>query len=418
MLSKLFKAMPYALSVGNFDAYDDMKERYDRIVKRLNGPQPGERLASAFMTSRYGMGSMSPLMGKTLDLFGGQKAITAKLLPAFAAIEGVISKLGPYGLVIAAAVEAGKMFAEVIGKAATTIYEFAQAASNAINTFTRFSFSNGGSVAANSQLYAVGRAGGLSAQEISGIVQSIQSRITSDPIAMAAGMKLGVYNLPAAFGNQDLASQTLKVVQSLREIKDPNERLRLARTVGAEGLLPLTAVSDRQFALAQQDAATRSGIMTPDAMQKAADFQASMGRIADAVQNLEAAASPAILGRLTDFFNKLATIMNGIATWLSKNQDIINGVLNNLSRAANAATGGATGTAEMLFNAASGHFQGLQQSLDKNTAATAANTAALGYGAPGSYGRATRGDAAGSGMLSGLALRMSMDQAGFRVSTF
>lgn len=330
-----------------------------------------QRIVNALMSTRLNIGHASPLVGRT------------------AAALGLTSATAAPALLIAGAAAA----------AASALYHLAESSAAAGNAFGRFTDATGSSGSSAAQLQMLGTAGGI---DTASIAQSIQEHITSDPAGMAAGLRLGVHNLPGPYGNQDYGQQALTVVASLRKITNVVERLRLARAVGAEGLLPLTRLSDSQFAKSQGDSNVRSSIMSPEFLQKSADFQASFGRIGDAIQNLLAAAGQEEMQRLTNLFNHLADALNGLASWIQGHQGFVDFV----TQAGEISSG--------LLGAGVSASQGndLTRAVDENTKATRDNTAIIGK--PGFYGHTTRG----SSMPSGWNGQSLNDQATIGLSAF
>jgi hypothetical protein len=336
---------------------------------------PSQRLMSALMGTRLNIGHASPSIGQSLKALGIGGAEAA---PALLAIGAVVT-------------------------VATAFYKLSEQASELANTFGRFNDATGSSGAGAAQLMALGSAGGI---DTASIAQSIQDRITSDPAGMAAGLRLGVHNLPGPYGNQDFGQQELQVIAALRKITNVVDRLRLARAVGAEGLLPLTRLSDAQFAKSQADANVRSSIMTPGFLQGSADFQASLSRVGEAFKNLIAAVGQGEMQRLTGFLNNIADALNNLASWMSAHKSFID-LMTQIAEAT------ISPTASALISAS--QHNDLSHAIADNTRATRDNTAILGK--PGFYGRATRGSAIPSG-FNGMSLAQSRDIAVLQGSSF
>lgn len=377
-LSRVFDAMHYAASIGNDAAFDDAKDQYDRLSKRLQPKQPQNKLLQALMTTRFNVGHASPLVGRTLAAAGVDAAAAG---PA----AGLLLASG-------AAIEAAK-----------AIWEMAKSAADATNSFSRLSISLGSSASTSGRLQAYG----LSPDQASGIAERVQSSITGSPMGTAAGLRLGVYNLPGIYGNQDYGQQALTVIQNLQKVRNPNDRLALARQLGITDILPSLNASSGQLAANARTSAVTASLMTPDMASKAEDFQLSLDRVQVAIQNIITAVSPSVLSRLTDFLNGIANIADGLATWLSQHQGLIDGLVNigmhtRLGNVASIISMGA-GTSDV----------DLARSLDRNTKATEANTLAI----PGSYGNISRQGVAGSHMGNGFELRKALDAGALVQST-
>jgi hypothetical protein len=399
-MAALYEAMHRAISAGNFDAFDDAKEAYDKLRNRASGPRPGQRLAGLIGTTRFGAGGVSPLLGRALDIAGGTGSMLKSLEPILAPVEAMLSKLGPYGLVLVGLTEATKT-------AATTVFDMAQSAAEAGNSFSRFAFATGSSTGNNARLMSLGSAIGLSPGDIAGISQRIQGAITGSPEGQAAGLQLGIWNLPGMFGQQDYGAQTLQVVRALRSM-NPDARLRWARTADAEDLLPLTQLSDRQFNYIDQDASVRAKIMSPEMIQKSADFQAALGRFQNAIQNLMTAIGSNGLDLATRGLNLLADGINGLAGSGQALQDLGRVLVDLVS--------GDIGAASFdLIKMHNDATVGWEKAIKENTTATQQNTAAV-VGQPGFFGKITRGEPLGQGM-NGMAYREAIDAGiGYRLS--
>jgi len=384
--------------------YQDTLKAFNRAQYQLN-KKPNSKFMNAVMSTRFNIGHASPLVGRSL----------AALEEAGIATEVV----GPLGLV------AGAAYMVV-----TSLYDLARRSAEVGNEFSRLQLSTGGSVQSTAMLTTIGNALGISPSSMGSIAQSFQNAITSDPMARAAGMKLGVFNLPGMFGNQDLAGQMTTAITHLFSIKNPTDRLTLARQTNIAELLPLALMSNPQIAHVKPDAATTSSLMTAQFQTEAADFQAGLGRIGQALNNVLMALGPNVLPVVDDFLNQLADSLNNFAKWASTHGQIITMFFDALLLALNPFAFGPSIARGIQSGAANpfnpdlrdwdpntgGPGQSSQSSaLQANTDATRANTQAIRAMIPGTYGT-TRRDI-GTGLPSGLN-GQSIDRANLNLSAF
>jgi hypothetical protein len=374
-------ALLQALQSGTLtpDRYADTYDAYKRNEKRLRATNPRSKLMTALMSTRFNVGNASPLVGRTLDALGVEAEAAAPPLIAVGA---------------AAA-------------AAKALYDLAHQSVETANAFTRLSTSLGSSPGTTAQLSSIASASGLSPEQAGSVAQRIQDRISTDPIAAAAGMRLGVFNLPGIYGNQDYGQQALTVIQHLRQIKDPNEQLRLARAVGAEDLLPAVKyMSNQDVSNLQSDAGVTSRAFGPQMSEDAERFQVAEGRISQAIKNLAAVATDGTVERLTSAFNGIANILENVTDWLNNHKAIIDVITN-------AAIEMIPGAGPLLNMG--GMFDNHAKVVDDNTRATKENTQAMLQ--PGTYGRMDRPGALPGG-FNGQSIAQGNDIRSMRLSTF
>ena len=272
--------------------YQDTLRAYQKAHRQLVGPSPQQRILTAIRSTRINLGGASPLVGRSMDALG--------------ALGVADPEIAPLGIAMLAATALAAAF-----------YTLATKSADIANSFTQFETQTGSSIGTTAKLQTIAASVGLTDSAIGGIAQTVQDRITSDPMARAAGLSLGVYNLPGLYGNQDYGKQLTTVINNLANVTNLNTREALARQLGVTELLPLTFISRQQRAYNAPDEATRTGLMTPQLQMEAADFQAAMGRTSMAFQNLLSALGPAVLPSITNFFNALADALNNLSTFIS-----------------------------------------------------------------------------------------------------
>jgi hypothetical protein len=257
-----------------------------------------QKLNSLFMSSRIGMsgggaGGMQimPLVGKLASLLGPE------VMAAIAVIEAIKTT-------------------------ATALFDLTKSAAAAAASFDKFRFSLGSGSGTAAALKGIGGSIGVSPEGMAGIANSVQNAISSSSMGAAFAAGMGIRNIPGPFGNQDYGKQLLRVIDGLRAIKDREERVRVARTMGAEGLLPATELSEGQYGKVKKDATISSAIFDAGMQQKSVDFLSSLNRVSEAVQNLMGALGKGFITRFTQFFNNLADAINKVAVWADKHRDL------------------------------------------------------------------------------------------------
>lgn len=351
-------------------------------------------------------GGMSRLMGQ---LPGGSKLMGMAGKAAGLAEAAEMAALGPVGLMAAAAVTAAK-----------AIFDMTKAAADAGRGFSDLQQATGSTGLGTARLRSLGSSIGLSSEATGSLSSSFSHSISSDPVAMSFASRAGVSALPRPYGNVDEGKSLMKMADYLRSIKDSSEQIRVARATGTEALLPATKLSDQQYGYAKTDAGLSSLIFDPSFQKKSADFSASLGRLSDAFVNLMSAAGESMMEPLTRVLNSLADALNLLALIAKKVEpyaEFINKIVFAPGPGAAMGSAGYHATVGSYANAAAGISSQteMKRSMDANTGALGANTAALGK--QGSYGRGSRANPIQGGM-SGMALRRGLEAGGYRLGSF
>lgn len=206
-------------------------------LDRLNAPAPtlAQRLGQAALSTRFNIGGqsggVSPLVGRTLNALGMSGATA-----------------GPVGLALAAIT--------LTAMALKSLAEAAQDGAKALKEISDTASITGGTGAQSGALRGLGISGDFA--------NSLRERLATDPLAMLGAAQSGVGRVtPSVYGgSQNNAAVVLEVLGKLRAEQDPNERIRKARMMGAESLLPLTNASDK---------ATASLLKTAEALGRLSD---------------------------------------------------------------------------------------------------------------------------------------------------
>ena len=410
MQQKLAEAALRANSSGSWRAQADVhlaQARNQKQIDRVTAPGKtlGSRVFDVLKTSRIGFSGgkaeLMPLAGKMFGL------LSSGLGPEIAALTG------PIGLVVGASVAA-----------ATGIWEMTKASAAASQQFTSFQMALGSSGQTTAALRGLAAGSGLSTGAMAGMADSLQSSITSDPLARVYAGRMGVQNYGGAFGSQDYGSQLQQVIDGLRKIPDMQERIREARELRIPDAVALTLVSPRQKALDDSDNAFTKSAFSDTFNQNSIEFNKALARVDTAFTNLMAALSGPAIQNLTDFLNTTATGINvlnnalqgkdlGKALWIFG--DIVTGI-------GDALTGNIVGAAASFgdaHKAISDAANSQIAAINKNTDATNANTAK--YPNTGVFGKGERlNNALPStiGYNGGYQLHKDIEAGGLRLGYF
>lgn len=361
-------------------------QKLNQAQQQSTGSPVAKAVMQALMTTRLHIGNASPLVGRSLHVFEAAGMGSAEAMA------------GPMLIV-------GALAAAIAG-----LWELAKSSAELGNNFNRLQLSTGSSTGTTANLQTLGASIGLTDDRMSSLANSLQQSITSDPMARAAGMRLGVFNLPGMFGQQDYGKQLTTVINNLRQITNPTERLALARQLGVEAILPMAMMSNKQFSHLAPDSAIRTGLMTGQFQQESADFQAALGRVGQALQNVLIALGPTVLPMIIEFLNELADGLQTLSQFIQANQGVISDFFKMFAVVLNPGAFGMSVMKTMpggqaitdVFNQISDSpiGQGISSMLGitsnhtaaliDNTAATNANTVAVKAMIPGTYGYTRR----------------------------
>jgi hypothetical protein len=228
----------------------------------------GSRLMGLIGSTRLNMGGASPLVGRMAGLFG--PAASGPLTVAAAAATAPLTLLGG----------AAKMAADSLKQVSQNLA------------------TSGGRPGDFSRLFALG----LNAQQAGDLSSRLRSNL-SDPAAQLARAQLGLNPVSSSpFGQTNNAKILADTLERLAGVQNPDQQLRLARMLGVEDLLDDLRVSPGIRAQRQQDAARREGLMTPQNLQNARDFNALLKDTGD------------LFGEIKDVFG--ATLMQDATMFL------------------------------------------------------------------------------------------------------
>ena len=321
----------------------------ERRLHRINNPgaSAGQRIGSAIAHTGFSFGRNGSGVAAVASV--GMEALGAG---------------GPVGAVALGAIALAQAFkAAVEGAAALTVQ------------FSHLTDVTGAQGDHAAKLSALGGSLGMSPGQIGGLSRSILERAGNDPLAMGYAAKFGAPVTPGPFGTQDSASVTLAVMRGLRELKG-EERIRAARSLGAEELLPATHMSDAQFAKMGRDADVQGMVLTPEAMERAVNFQAAQARLSTSWANFTTTFFGSSMETLTDMFNNMADTFDDWAEWRSGKAPAVPKppTVGGMADAAPPSFDGGGGGGRNINVA----YEGMQVALDRNRFAVEANTEAVG----------------------------------------
>lgn len=351
--------------------------RTERQIERIESKnQPGQtppnfmqRLGETLSRSRIGAGGVMPLVGDVAKLLGPEAAAAA------VAAEGLF-KVGKFAFDTA----------EAFGRAAQQI-------ADSSNRFQQYSLTTGGSGETTGTLKSLGIDAGLA--------RSFNARMNSDPFAQATATRAGLYNAPEPFGNVDEGKQLQAAVMYLRSIDNKQERIRQARMLGLEELLPQTNMTNIGMGGAMLSGGASAIANTDEMGRVSADFTQATRNFNT---NLETAGT--LAGQL---FLPLATrglqLLNTIG-------DV------DLAMAGLAERFHLTPLLDLLGFGAS-KSGGSNKDLQNNTGAMQELSRQLAVGMPGVYGNGERaGRVMPGGMMGGVAGQKAMEAGGYQMGWF
>jgi hypothetical protein len=417
-LIALQNMLPLAASQGNHAALADMAEQAARLQRRMRPKTTGDKLWEIATTSRFAAGGASPLVGKTLDAFGGRNSPMAK---------------GLFGVSILATASI---------EAAKAIFKLTDEAKQFTLSQVQMQTTLGGTAKESAWLKGVGIAAGLSPEDMTGLAKNLQSS-QSSPFGKMYAAQAGVFNLPGPLGNQDQAGQELKYIYWLRNKyqndKSPGkaDSLRSVRALGQEALLPAMRLGQpdwHQFVQAGRDSE-----QSPSKMLQAIKLQATEEKLKNAWGDLLSSLTQK--GGVIPALDSFAVALNKITGW-------VNGLGTTNNPETRAHQGGAVGLGGLhphlgnapAFAKASPRAQSayerslhsqMSQSLALQTArvhhenermmkmgSSQMQKDSMGIMMPGSYGRVTRGEAMPRALDTGFVLNKYLAAKALQLSSF
>jgi hypothetical protein len=255
-------------------------------------------------------GGVNPLVGQTLKPFlGTEKAavVTGALGEVMAGIATLGEAAGVAGLAIGAVAVGAYKLAE------WTIQQ-AEEGARLTQSFSDLRASIGGSRTTTAETLMISRIAGVDGANAA---RSLQDRITSDPLAMATAGKYGVHNIKAPYGKLNFSEQYNKLIESVSEIQDEEQRRREAMILGVEqevGRYSLLS-GDMKDRLKITGGVT-SKINNQQVEQRAAEFMSAMQNANQANENVKAAWGNLFTGTGTSLLNLYADVANDFANGL------------------------------------------------------------------------------------------------------
>ena len=377
---RLAAQLARANAQGNGRASADIQiaqGRNEKAIERaMSGPKSlGSKLADVMKTSRFsvvgGKADLMPLVGKSLGV------ITEALGPEIAAVAG------PVGLVVTAATAAAK-----------ALFDLTKASAEAGASYAKFSYAVGSNGPDAAKALSVGRMAGLDANGTASLANSLNSAITGSAMGRSFGMRVGVFNQGAPYGNMDTSGQLVRAIEGLRSIKSFGERVRTMNELGLQGASAAVMMPQKQYDLHRGDEATTSSIMGQDFQEKSLAFQDSLSRVGAAWDNLMTVVGKPAMQNITDILNSTADGLNRLAVFL--NSPAMQTALNILEHSsAFGSVFGVVAAATQPNNPEVG-ADAHTQAVNRNTEATRHATEALqrihdATQTPGVYGRDTDG---------------------------
>ena len=317
----------------NATAMNDLVARQKLAQRQIfldqrRGRDEGPGLLESFRTLNQIMASLS--RGNIGAAFGAfrtaQKAHQTAASNGGGGGAGVPAGLPLKGFLIATAIIAvvagiimliRKIVQTIISAFQTLVHAIQQAAVG-LQEFRAAQTLSGGSAGEIAKL----RSMGIPVSQIAGTAAAVVQAMSpgGDPMAIAAAMRLGLRDvqLGRPFGPTNEAGRLLEVMTKLTAVQDRGERLRLARMMGLESILPMLDVAPGILKARGADAGMsgKVGEMFGSAGQSAmASWQRVMDNFQTAVQAFGGAALPPIINGL----NALADALRRLSAYFLAN---------------------------------------------------------------------------------------------------
>lgn len=268
---------------------------------------------------------------------------------------------------------------------------------------------------------------GIPAGEIASLGAGLRERLSSDPQAMAAGARMGLRAMPRPYGSTNEAGLVVRFIEEMRTITSAEERLRRARALQMEAMLPLINISDQTVRALKADAAAREAIATPEALRAATELGVAFSRLRFSFESVLQALSGPAMKDVAAFVGVLADELRFFAQQLAsvQGQQLLRSLTNDIgafmvtvARSAEALGILRAGTTDQLLNA----FQHQRKMLDQRDAALGANTRAVVDNTAalkaGMYGGGERAQGAIPGRLRGYGFQRALEANALRMGAF
>lgn len=246
-----------------------------RAMQGRQGPSFGSRLSTAVRSTRFGMGGVSPLVGRSLDVLGMGEAA--------APIAGLIGAFGTLAAVTRMAAE----HLNELGSAA----RLGGGGAGDVGAATRFGFR--GPDAAN----------------------AFRARL-QDPMAQMFASRLGVpITPPEPFGTTNNTALLRTAAEGLSKITSGEERLRTARVLGLTDALRYIDVSARLGRVLDEQARIEKTLADPVYTRSANELSVASEAVSSSWAHLATALGQPFIDTAAEAATRLASATDGLAKW-------------------------------------------------------------------------------------------------------
>ncbi|HEV8177472.1 MAG TPA: hypothetical protein VGP44_07240 [Gemmatimonadales bacterium] len=153
---------------------------------------------------------------------------------------------------------------------------YLQDVAGTIDTLSRARLFSGGTAEQVGQMAAAFDSIGISAGNLSGVAHDLRERLQEDATAIRA---FGRQVVPVEFGGPTNDLKILEeVVDQLRSTTNEEERLRKARMLGAEALLPMAQIEEKRYRALLQEGAIAGGHVDAELRQLRAEQETNDAR--------------------------------------------------------------------------------------------------------------------------------------------
>lgn len=265
-----------------FDAEYNYRRAADAYERAQRGGERSftERLETFARSTRFGMGGVSPLLGRALDVFGA-------------------GRFGPAALAAGAAFSLG---GSALAAAQSTLGPIGDAA--------RLGLSPG-------QIGAFGSVG-LQGRGAADAAEAFRQRLLSDPIAANVALQGGIRARPGLAGAADAPRILQQGIELLQRTTDAEERLRRARALGLTDLLRYVEVSRDVDRGLRRQAEIEANIARGRGPKDMNDLNVATETFTRSVQSLGSALAAPSIPLLTEFATGITAITQGVSSFLNQ----------------------------------------------------------------------------------------------------
>lgn len=212
-------------------------------------------------------------------------------------------------------------YATAVGAATAAVGAFAVAMKTATRVAQEFGSARtltGGTGAQIARLTSLG----IPAGQIPGLAGALHQALTRDPYAMGEGARRGLRAIPGPYGTLNQAQNLDAAVRVLKNITDGEERLRTARMLHLDALLPLLDVDRRLTKAMEADAEVRERIYTRETTTAANTLAGAWQRMLQLWDDVIAAFGKGAFEFISEGLIAIGDALRTVAETMNQNQQL------------------------------------------------------------------------------------------------